>query len=204
MERRDGMRAADPDREAVAGRLRVALDEGRLDLHEYDDRLRRTYLARTYGELDALVADLPSPAGGVATGADRGGLASREEAATRSVTARWLAETWESYLTVVAVTVSVWAMVCLLDGRLLYFWPAWVAGPWGAVLLVRTGLGLSRGEPRRWAVEQEGKRRRRAEKRQRKRELRADGRGRDITAGGVTDPPGGVADPPGGVVRGDD
>nr|WP_230414830.1 DUF1707 domain-containing protein [Micromonospora tarapacensis] len=65
MDGQDGMRAADSDRQAVAERLRVALDEGRLDLHEYDERLQRAYAARTYAELDALVGDLPAPAGAV-------------------------------------------------------------------------------------------------------------------------------------------
>ena len=56
----DAARAADADREAVAERLRVAAGEGRLDLEELDDRLGRAYGARTYGQLRALVADLPA------------------------------------------------------------------------------------------------------------------------------------------------
>ncbi|MFG1677752.1 DUF1707 domain-containing protein [Micromonospora sp. NPDC049282] len=56
------LRAADSDRETTAERLRVALEEGRLGLHEYDERLGRTYGARTYAELDEVVADLPGPA----------------------------------------------------------------------------------------------------------------------------------------------
>nr|WP_240944547.1 DUF1707 domain-containing protein [Micromonospora thermarum] len=67
MQGRDGMRAADADRQAVADRLRTAVDEGRLDLHEYDERLQQAYAARTYGELDALLADLPAPAGAAAS-----------------------------------------------------------------------------------------------------------------------------------------
>jgi hypothetical protein len=55
----DADRAADADREAVAERLRVAAGEGRIDLEELDDRLGRAYGARTYGQLRALVADLP-------------------------------------------------------------------------------------------------------------------------------------------------
>ena len=43
-----------------AERLRAALDEGRLDLHEYDERLQRTYAAKTYGDLDGLLDDLPA------------------------------------------------------------------------------------------------------------------------------------------------
>src|SRR5689334_24175934 len=58
---RDEMRAADADRQAVADQLKAALDEGRLDLHEYDERLQQTYAAKTFGALDALVTDLPGP-----------------------------------------------------------------------------------------------------------------------------------------------
>ena len=53
------MRAGDADREVVAEILRTALGEGRLDLHEVDERLTRTYAARTYAELEPIVADLP-------------------------------------------------------------------------------------------------------------------------------------------------
>ena len=56
---------------------------------------------------------------------------------------------------------------------MLYFWPAWVAGPWGAVLVVRTAAGLTGGEPRPRAVEQERRRERRSAGQARKRELRA-------------------------------
>jgi hypothetical protein len=41
------------------------------------------------------------------------------------------------------------------------FWPIWVAGPWGIVLLVGTITGLANGEPQRWAARRE---RRRAER----------------------------------------
>jgi hypothetical protein len=56
----DAARAADADREAVAERLRIAAGEGRIDLAELDDRLERAYAARTYGQLQVLVADLPA------------------------------------------------------------------------------------------------------------------------------------------------
>ncbi|MDP9799157.1 signal recognition particle GTPase [Catenuloplanes nepalensis] len=56
---REEMRAADGDREAVAERLRAALNEGRLDLAEFDERLGRAYAAKTYGDLDGLLSDLP-------------------------------------------------------------------------------------------------------------------------------------------------
>ena len=52
-------RAADADREAVAEKLRIAAAEGRIDFEELDDRLGQAYSAKTYGQLRALVADLP-------------------------------------------------------------------------------------------------------------------------------------------------
>ncbi|QKG22987.1 DUF1707 SHOCT-like domain-containing protein [Actinomadura verrucosospora] len=52
-------RAGDADRESVAERLRIAAGDGRIDVAELEDRLDRAYTAKTYTELDALVADLP-------------------------------------------------------------------------------------------------------------------------------------------------
>jgi hypothetical protein len=58
--RRSTLRASDADREQVAERLRKATGEGRLSAEELEQRLSTLFRARTYGELDALVADLPS------------------------------------------------------------------------------------------------------------------------------------------------
>jgi hypothetical protein len=62
-------RAGDAERELVAEKLRVAAGEGRIDLAELDERLERAYRAKTYRELDALLADLPDhrPPGVLAT-----------------------------------------------------------------------------------------------------------------------------------------
>lgn len=56
----DTARAADADREAVADRLRIAAGDGRIDLAELEDRLGQAYAAKTYGQLEVLVADLPA------------------------------------------------------------------------------------------------------------------------------------------------
>jgi Flp pilus assembly protein TadB len=61
MARRALMRASDADREHVAERLRNATAEGRLLAEELEERLGAAFSARTYGELDSLVADLPRP-----------------------------------------------------------------------------------------------------------------------------------------------
>ena len=53
------MRAGDADRQRIVDQLKTALDEGRLDLSEYDERVQQAYAAKTYGDLDGLLADLP-------------------------------------------------------------------------------------------------------------------------------------------------
>ncbi|HMD57575.1 MAG TPA: DUF1707 domain-containing protein [Solirubrobacteraceae bacterium] len=56
---RAGLRASDADRDGVADRLRQAATEGRLLTEELERRLEAALSARTYGELDAVVEDLP-------------------------------------------------------------------------------------------------------------------------------------------------
>ena len=53
------MRAADVDRDRIAGILGTAYSEGRLSRQEYDDRLDSALSARTYADLARVVADLP-------------------------------------------------------------------------------------------------------------------------------------------------
>jgi hypothetical protein len=60
MARRATLRASDADREQIAERLRHAAGEGRIVAEELEERLETVFSARTYGELDAVVADLPS------------------------------------------------------------------------------------------------------------------------------------------------
>ena len=58
--RRDSnQRAGDADREAISERLRRHHAEGRLDADEFQERVERCYQAKTVGELDQLVTDLP-------------------------------------------------------------------------------------------------------------------------------------------------
>src|SRR5688500_14078880 len=52
-------RASDQDRDKAAEMLRVAAGEGRINLEELTERIDRTYAARTLGELDEVVSDLP-------------------------------------------------------------------------------------------------------------------------------------------------
>ncbi len=60
MARRRSLRASDSDRDDVVERLRAAAAEGRLLVAELEERLEVALHARTYGELDALLVDLPA------------------------------------------------------------------------------------------------------------------------------------------------
>lgn len=53
------LRASDADRDRIADILRDALAEGRLDAAEHSERLDGVYAAKTLGELEPLVRDLP-------------------------------------------------------------------------------------------------------------------------------------------------
>ena len=53
------LRASDADRDAVAERLRAAAVEGRLDADELEQRVHVALRARTYGQLQQLLDDLP-------------------------------------------------------------------------------------------------------------------------------------------------
>ena len=53
------LRAGDRDRDAVSETLRTQHAEGRLDTNELQQRIDCCYEARTLGELDHLVIDLP-------------------------------------------------------------------------------------------------------------------------------------------------
>jgi hypothetical protein len=53
------LRAGDHDRDAVVEMLREQHLAGRLDTDELQERIERCYAAKTYAELDGVLADLP-------------------------------------------------------------------------------------------------------------------------------------------------
>ncbi len=132
------LRASDADRDAVAARLRDAHAEGRLTPEEFDQRLDATFAARTLGDLAPLTADLPAPTSAPARTGDEpvaGHPARRDESGSG-----WRV-VWGSWLTATLVCIAVWGAVSVSEGDLVYFWPIWVAAPWGALLLARTLRG---------------------------------------------------------------
>jgi hypothetical protein len=62
---RNAVRVSDADRDQVAGVLREALAQGRINADELEERLSRAYAARTFGDLEPLTSDLPGEAAAV-------------------------------------------------------------------------------------------------------------------------------------------
>ena len=74
------MRASHEDRDIIIDQLRVAAGDGRIDGDELDQRIEAAMVARTYGELDRLIKDLPPST-------QQASLARRSEAeASQSIT----------------------------------------------------------------------------------------------------------------------
>ena len=120
--RRDpGLRASDSDRESAVTVLREHGAAGRLDVEELEERVAGAYAARTHGELDALLSDLPPavPAR-VAAPPDR-------------------QPEWVGFVAVNVLLVAIWAFT-----GAGYFWPAWVMLWWGAALVMKAGPALLR------------------------------------------------------------
>ncbi|WP_084546465.1 DUF1707 SHOCT-like domain-containing protein [Glycomyces arizonensis] len=60
------MRVSNAEREAIIAKLHIATEEGRLELDEFAERSRDAYAAKTYGELERLLNDLPDTTGELA------------------------------------------------------------------------------------------------------------------------------------------
>jgi hypothetical protein len=114
MDRRGSLRASDADREQIAERLRHAATEGRIATDELEQRLGALFTSRTYGELDAIVSDLPGKGVSHARGTSR-----RSPARTLARPALALA---------IAVPV-VMAMVFIATG-VFAVWILWVVCGW--------------------------------------------------------------------------
>jgi hypothetical protein len=132
------MRAADADRQAAAERLRHALDEGRLDFLEYDDRLARAFRATTYGELADLFADLPAPRP-VAPAPIRVPVRLHRRTPTA------LRVLWTVWASVMAINLTVWVLVSIGNGRPDTFWPMWLLVPGAVLLAVTVSVRAARG-----------------------------------------------------------
>ncbi|GFG76460.1 DUF1707 SHOCT-like domain-containing protein [Mycobacterium botniense] len=65
------LRVSDADRNGTLRRLHSAVALGLIDIDEFEERASQVSCARTRGELDSLVGDLPRPGAIVSSAADR-------------------------------------------------------------------------------------------------------------------------------------
>jgi hypothetical protein len=107
------MRASDAERESVVARLRQASAEGRLLTDELEERLEAAFSARTYGQLNAVLADLPGRR-----------LTPRARRQATGLLAPTLA-----ILAVPLVVAAIAAVVFVLTG-VLAVWMLWLAAGW--------------------------------------------------------------------------
>jgi hypothetical protein len=143
------IRASDADRDRTAALLREHLAAGRLTDEEFNERLDKTYAAKTLGDLDQLLSDLPGidlyhlPDHSVERRGPSGFglpwlLAPR---GARGISPAWRAA-WGSWVTVSLVAFLAW----LLSGHPANLWFLWVGGVYGIIL---AGRWLSGGQPPR-------------------------------------------------------
>ncbi|WP_232050497.1 DUF1707 domain-containing protein [Actinoplanes sp. OR16] len=141
---RDEMRAGDADRQKVADQLKAALDEGRLDLGEYDERIQKAYGARTYGDLDPLLIDLP--------GTIPVQKSQIQPAQAAHPVAPGTAEHGRNgvkpAISLFLLCTIIWGITSLASGEAYYFWPVWVLIPVAFAILARLGRGDKRREER--------------------------------------------------------
>jgi Domain of unknown function (DUF1707) len=124
------LRVSDAERDRAVERLRTAAGEGRLATEELEDRISGALSARTHGDLEKLLADLPGPklpaprqTRAPATPPDPH---QRRELLVRQTVA---------FVIPNAICIAVWAATGAAN-----FWPKWVllgTSLWFGVFLIR-------------------------------------------------------------------
>jgi hypothetical protein len=146
------IRASDEDRDRTATLLREHHAAGRLTPEEFNERLDKAFAAKTVGELDDLLSDLPGidlyrlPSHGLSRGQTPGSSSALAAMASAGMASRphgrvspaWGAA-WGSWLSVSTILIVIWVI-----GGMGYPWFAWIAGPWGLLMLARW---ISGGHP---------------------------------------------------------
>ena len=126
------LRASDADRERVARTLSDHGAAGRLTTDELEERLALALEARTMGDLEDLMADLPVARDPVRAEA-------RREAARRG-----FREHLRTYVMVMVLLVAIWALT-----GMGYFWPVWPMLGWGIGLWSHAACVPKRGRAAR-------------------------------------------------------
>jgi hypothetical protein len=127
------LRAGDDDRERVVGALHRHAQAGRLDPVELDERVEAALTAKTFGELERLIRDLP----------DETRTPQARALAQRRATAAKLREHIGAWVSVAVITIAIWAAT-----GADYFWPMWPIGIIGVTVVLHVVDLLKGGSDR--------------------------------------------------------
>ena len=141
------IRASDADRDRVTALLREHHAAGRLTVEEFHERMEQALDAKTLGELDELLADLPAidlyqlpdaslrrappHLGQSLLPADRGGSGEPTRFASGTVA-------MGAWAVVTSALVAIWAVAAVIGGGTWFPWWAVIAIPWIWVLIRRS------------------------------------------------------------------
>ena len=160
------IRASDADRERMVEQLREHHAAGRLTLDEFEERMRKAYDSRTYGELKTLTRDLPVDLAQlnmqqaqrvtrqqhrgldisglnvtipqIRIGADRAGRMARRGRGWPGTVSSWVALS--------VLLTGIWLVSNISgSGNWNHFWPIWPIGVTGLLMLTRGIRGGGRG-----------------------------------------------------------
>jgi hypothetical protein len=115
------LRAGDDDRERIVSALHRHAQAGRLDPVELDERVEAALNAKTFGELEELVRDLP----------DETSTPGARAVASRRVAVAKLREHIGAWVSVSVICVAIWAAT-----GADYFWPLWPIGIMGLTVVL--------------------------------------------------------------------
>ncbi|TDD60167.1 DUF1707 domain-containing protein [Kribbella antibiotica] len=138
-------RFTETDREKIAGRLRDAFADGRLDQLEFSSRLDQLYTVQTYGELEPLVRDLPAVRTYETPAAvqDQKPAPAPGEFPSKEVQPRGkggLLALGGGFTGVVLINVVIWFVIGVAHGgNWPNFWPVWLLIPWAFIALGSLG-----------------------------------------------------------------
>jgi hypothetical protein len=140
--RKRGIRASDADRDRSAAALSAHYTAGRLTLEECRERLDQAYAAKTLGDLDDLMTDLPGPGPSQLGGQRDGNVPPPERRAPTTVqipVGRYHAA-WQFWLGIAIGTFVIW----LISGATGGPWFLWLAVPLLFIMLRRWSMGVER------------------------------------------------------------
>jgi hypothetical protein len=137
------LRASDADRDRVASLLREHHAAGRLSAQEFDDRVDAALAAKTLGELDELLKDLPSidlyrlPDASLRRRPPGGGLPAQFRTEGGDVLPR-TALAWSRWALVSGGLFAIWLVGVIAAGGAAWFpWFLFVSVPWALALIRR-------------------------------------------------------------------